>query len=176
MPLTIRTATEVDAPALASVAAVTFPLACPPHTTDEAKVAFIRQWLSEPRFREYALDSDRVVLLAELDGEPVGYTLLVFGEPSDVDAAAAVSERPTSELSKCYVLPGHHGAGIAAELMTESLRVARERGAAGIWLGVNEENGRAQAFYAKHGFERVGTKHFTVGDRVEDDYVLARGL
>jgi len=176
MPLTIRTAIEPDADVLASVAAITFPLACPPHTTDEAKAVFIAQWLSAARFREYIHEPERTVLLAELDGEPVGYTMLVFGEPHDVDAAAAVTLRPTSELSKCYVLPGHHGAGVAGGLMAESLRVARERGAAGIWLGVNEENARAQAFYAKHGFERVGTKHFTVGGRVEDDYVLARTL
>jgi GNAT superfamily N-acetyltransferase len=176
MPITIRTATEMDAAALASVAAVTFPLACPPHTSDDAKAAYIAEWLSEQRFAEYTRDPDRAVLLAELAGEPVGYTMLVFGEPHDADAAAAVAIRPTSELSKCYVLPGHHGAGVAAALMTGSLRTARERGAAGIWLGVNEQNGRAQAFYAKHGFELVGTKHFTVGGRIEDDYVLARGL
>jgi Acetyltransferases len=176
MPPTIRIATESDAAALASVAAVTFPLACPPHTTDAAKADFVARWLSRESFVAYTTDPDRAVLLAELDGEAVGYTMLVFGEPHDPDASAAVSARPTSELSKCYVLPGHHGAGIATALMTESLRVARERGAVGIWLGVNEQNARAQAFYAKHGFERVGTKHFTVGGRVEDDYVLARAL
>jgi ribosomal protein S18 acetylase RimI-like enzyme len=37
---------------------------------------------------------------------------------------------------------------------------------------VNEENARAIRFYEKHGFAKVGRKHFTVGGRVEDDWVL----
>jgi tRNA (guanine37-N1)-methyltransferase len=74
------------------------------------------------------------------------------------------------------VRAGHHGVGVAAQLMSESLERARAHGAAGVWLGVNEENARAQRFYAKHGFERIGTKHFLVGDRLEDDYVLELAL
>jgi RimJ/RimL family protein N-acetyltransferase len=35
---------------------------------------------------------------------------------------------------------------------------------------------RAQRFYAKSGFARVGTKRFLVGDRFEDDYVYERPL
>ena len=45
-----------------------------------------------------------------------------------------------------------------------------------MWLGVNQRNERAQRFYAKHGFEVVGTKHMRVGDRIHDDFVLARVL
>ena len=61
-------------------------------------------------------------------------------------------------------------------LMAESVRAAADAGAAGMWLGVNEENARAQRFYGKHGFERVGAKRFLVGDRYEDDWVMEREL
>jgi GNAT superfamily N-acetyltransferase len=105
---------------------------------------------------------------------PAGYTMLVLGEPSDPDVVAALTTRPTSELSKCYVMPGHHGAGVAAALMARTLDAARARGAAAIWLGVNEENAKAQRFYAKSGFVAVGRKRFLVGDRWEDDLVLER--
>lgn len=172
----IRRAGEADAAALASVAAATFPLACPPHTTRAAQDAFIAEHLSESRFAAYLVDPQRVLFLAEQDDEPIGYTMLVLGEPHDADAAAAVQLRPTAELSKCYVLPGHHGAGVSARLMAASIDAARTAGAAGIWLGVNEENGRAQRFYSKSGFERVGTKRFLVGDRYENDYVYERSL
>jgi len=102
--------------------------------------------------------------------------MLVAGEPADDDVRAALHLRPTVELSKCYVHPDHHGAGIANALMAASLEVARSRGAHGMWLGVNQQNARAQAFYVRSGFAIVGTKHFTVGTRVEDDYVLERPL
>lgn len=174
MTVSVRPASAADSAALAVVAAATFPLACPPHTTDEAKAAFIAANLTRAHFDGYLADPERDLFLAEVDGEPAGYTMLVAGEPYDADVAAAITVRPTVELSKCYVVPGHHGAGVAARLMAASLDAARARGAAAVWLGVNQENAKAQRFYAKSGFARVGTKRFLVGDRWEHDFVLER--
>ena len=172
----VRPARPSELPELAQVAALTFPLACPPHTTDEAKAAFIAAHLTETSFAGYLADPTRDVLVAEVDGRIAGYVMLVDGDPADADVAAAIRIRPTVELSKCYVHPGHQGAGVAAALMEAALEVGAARGAAGIWLGVNQENARAQAFYGKHGFERVGVKRFLVGERYEDDYVYERAL
>lgn len=102
--------------------------------------------------------------------------MLVAGEPADADVAAAVTIRPTIELSKCYVDPGFHGAGVGAGLVAASAEAARARGAASVWLGVNQENARANRFYEKQGFALVGTKRFLVGDRYEDDFVRERVL
>lgn len=172
----VRPAAPADLPELAEVAALTFPLACPPHTTDEAKAAFIAAHLTETSFAGYLADPARDVLVAVHDGAIAGYVMLVAGEPADADVAAAIRIRPTVELSKCYVHPDHHGAGIAGSLMDAALGAGRARQSAGVWLGVNQENGRAQAFYGKHGFERVGVKRFLVGERYEDDYVYERAL
>lgn len=175
MTASIRPARSDDAAALAAVAAVTFPLACPPHTSEEAKAHFIATVLSPERFAEYVGDPSRRLLIAEDEtGEAIGYTMVILGEPGDDDVRRAIRVRPTAELSKCYVLPGHHGEGVAGRLMSESVRAAAEAGAEGMWLGVNEENARAQRFYAKHGFERVGSKRFLVGERWEDDWVMER--
>ncbi|MFF2050150.1 GNAT family N-acetyltransferase [Leifsonia sp. NPDC058194] len=175
MTATIRAARTADVAALASVAAVTFPLACPPHTTEEAKAQFIATVLSAERFAEYVADPGRRLVVAEDEaGELIGYTMVILGEPSDEDVRRAIRVRPTAELSKCYVLPGHHGEGIAGRLMAESVSEAAAAGAEGMWLGVNEENARAQRFYGKHGFERVGSKRFLVGERWEDDWVMER--
>ena len=133
--------------------------------------------LSEERFAAYLADEGRRLLIAEDgDGSAIGYTMVVLGEPADEDVRASIRIRPTAELSKCYVLPGHHGQGVAGSLMQASITAARERGAAGIWLGVNEENERAQRFYRKSGFEKVGVKRFRVGNRWEDDFVLEQAL
>jgi ribosomal protein S18 acetylase RimI-like enzyme len=195
--LRIRTAVIADADRLARLAALTFPLACPPHTTDAAKAAFIDEVLSPARFREYLADPARVLLLADparsagradaarpsgradparTAAEPAGYTMLVDGDPADAAVRATITVRPTIELSKCYVHPDHHGQGVADALLEASLDVGRSRHAAGMWLGVNNENARAQRFYQRHGFVVVGTKHFRVGDRLEDDFVLERPL
>ena len=161
---------------LARLAALTFPLACPPHTTDEAKAAHIARHLGEDSFRRYLTDAARALFVAETDTDLVGYTMLVVGEPEDADVASAVTTRPTAELSKVYVHPGHHGAGVAAALVAATLVEAHARGAASVWLGVNQENARANRFYDKNGFALVGTKRFEVGDRYEDDFVRERIL
>ncbi len=175
--LPIRVAGEADAGALADVAAVTFALACPPSTTQKAIADFISTKLSADAFADALDDPARLVVVLDLpDGRLGGYTLLVFGEPGDADVAAAIRFRPTVELSKCYARPELHGTGASALLLARSMDEARDRGAAGMWLGTNEENARAIRFYGKHGFERVGTKRFRLGDRDEHDFVFERAL
>ncbi|MEQ1737501.1 MAG: GNAT family N-acetyltransferase [Rhodoglobus sp.] len=172
----IRPATADDAAQLHELAAATFPLACPPATTQVAIADFIAAHLSESSFIGYLADQSRLLFIGAIDGEPAGYTMLVLGEPTDADAAAAVAERPTAELSKCYALPSAHGTGLAAALVAASVDAARARGARSLWLGVNKENARARRFYEKCGFAVVGMKKFLVGDRYEDDFVLELAL
>jgi len=168
---TVRDARQDDARALAAVAAATFPLACPPTTTAEAKADFIATHLSEARFGDYLGDAARSILIAEQDGVIVGYSMLVFDEPSDADVRSVVLRRPAAELSKFYILPDRHGGGVARILMEASVRVAAERGADSVWLGVNQSNGRANRFYEKSGFDKVGTRRFLVGASWESDFV-----
>jgi ribosomal protein S18 acetylase RimI-like enzyme len=176
--VTVRQAQPGDAAAVAEVAARTFALACPPSTAPEAIAAFIATNLSEAAFAGHLADPARTLLVAGTGaGEPFdGYAMLVAGEPTDPDVAGAIRLRPTAELSKIYVREGSHGRGTAAELLARCLDAARDGGAVGVWLGTNEENARAQRFYAKHGFVVVGTKRFKLGDRYEDDLVFERAL
>ncbi|MEX1079656.1 MAG: GNAT family N-acetyltransferase [Homoserinimonas sp.] len=171
MSIAVRVAGAPDAAALHEVAAVTFGLACPPGTEQHQIDAFVSEHLSTEKFDDYLRDDARELLLVERDGEPVGYTMLVFGDPADSGVAASVTGRPTVELSKVYVLPGLHGSGASAALISATMGVARARGVASVWLGVNQQNLRANRFYEKNGFAQVGVKKFRVGDEVHDDFV-----
>lgn len=170
----VRPARQGDAAVLARVAAATFALACPPHVTQLAIDTFIADVLSHECFERYLADPERDLFVSMEDDLVTGYAMVVHGEPADPDVQTALTLRPTAELSKIYVLPDHHGAGTSRLLMESAIGAAKARGAAGVWLGVNQENERAQRFYAKSGFARVGTKRFLVGDRYEDDYVFER--
>ena len=178
--MTVRRAVPEDAPGLSRLAALTFPLACTPQTPAETLAAHIAEHLGEESFRAHLADPARILLVAaaahDLDPDPVGYTMLVSGEPSDADVVRALRRRPAIELARCYVHPDHHGTGTATQLMASTVEAARESGAAGIWLGVSEENGRANAFYARHGFEQVGSKRFHIGEVWENDFVRERAL
>ena len=174
----VRPAAPYDAAALHRVAALTFPLACTPQTPDEEVAAFVAAHLSESAFAAHLADPARIILVAPATdpAELAGYTMLALGEPDDPDVAQAVRVRPTIELARMYVDPAHHGSGVAGLLMAAALDAARRSGASSVWLGVSEENARANAFYARHGFERVGRKRFRIGDRWEDDFVRERVL
>ncbi len=167
-------AVVADVPELAALAALTFPLACPESVSADDIAAFIDENLSERRFRDYLADPDRLVLAARDDERMVGYAMLIRGVPDDDDVQRAVALRPAIELSKIYVLPGSHGAGVSLAMMSAVLLWARDVGAQAVWLGVNQQNRRAQRFYGKHGFTISGTKTFRLGAGVENDYVMVR--
>lgn len=141
--------------------------------TAENIAAFIADTLSEDRFREYLTDPQRIVLVAR-GSSITGYAMLIRGVPDDDDVQRAVTQRPALELSKIYVHPTHHGGDTARALMTAALAAAVKSGAHCLWLGVNQDNQRAQRFYAKNGFAIAGTKTFRLGTGVENDYVMVR--
>jgi ribosomal protein S18 acetylase RimI-like enzyme len=172
----IRTATADDAGSLAELAAVTFPLACPPGSDPKDIAAHLASTLSPGNFRSYLADPAVTVLVIDAGGELRGYSLLVARPARDPDVVSVLTELPCTELSKCYVHPDHHGLGAAADLMQATIGSAAATGARGLWLGVNSQNARAIRFYEKSGFRRVGTKSFKLGNTVEHDFVMQRQL
>jgi diamine N-acetyltransferase len=176
MSITTRRADPADTEVLHDLAARTFALACPPGTLQADIDAFIATHLSAASFRGYLADPDRIVLLVESDGEPVGYAMLVGGPITNEDVAAVVDEKTSIELSKFYLAAERHGSGAAAALMAATLTEAAATGAETCWLGVNQQNTRAARFYGRQGFEIVGTKRFLVGDEWHDDHVRLRRL
>jgi GNAT superfamily N-acetyltransferase len=176
MPITIRRAAPGDQAALHRLADRTFGLACPPGTPQSDVDAFVALHLSEAKFTEYLVNPDRIILIAEDENGPVGYAMLVRGPIGDPDVRALVDGSTSVELSKFYVLLDSHGTGIAAELMRATLDAAADTGASTVWLGVNQKNERAARFYAKNGFDVIGTKRFLVGDTWHDDHIRLRKL
>ncbi|RDH75239.1 GNAT family N-acetyltransferase [Mycolicibacterium moriokaense] len=174
MTAEVTAATADELAELADVAAQTFPLACPPSVSQENVAAFIAENLTRSHFADYLADPDRLVLVARDGNRIIGYAMLIRGVPDNDDVQRAVTVRPAVEISKMYVLPDSHGAGGSAALMAEALERVPAMGAKCVWLGVNQQNERAQRFYTKHGFTINGTKTFRLGTRIENDYVMVR--
>jgi ribosomal protein S18 acetylase RimI-like enzyme len=162
----LATADSVDPVELAAVAARTFPLACPPSVTLGDIASFIDAHLSDARFAEYLADPRRLIFTTSADGPITGYAMLIRD-----------GDRTGAELSKMYVLPAHHGSGLASALMSAALTTAAEQWRpARVWLGVNQKNERAQRFYTKSGFSVTGTRTFQLGAHTEHDYVMTRPM
>lgn len=172
----VRPAAASDAEALAELAAATFPLACPPGTTAAAVAEFLARTLSADHFRRYLADPQRALLVAVEGDRLVGYSMLVLAEPTDAEVSAAVTVRPSAELSKIYLHPDVHGDGSARALLTATLDRAAAAGVRCVWLGVNRQNARALRFYGKTGFRLAGEKSFRVGPDLHRDHVMVRFL
>lgn len=168
---TIRRATHADAPALSLVGSATF-LETFAGVIDGADiVAHCVNEHSAAVYDEFARNVGAAAWLAEsLQGSaPVGYAVL--SRPK-----LPAAELDDLEIKRIYVLARFHGTGVGEDLMLEALDEAKRRGARRALLGVYSQNHRALAFYAKHGFTRVGERHFTVGAHTYFDHVLARAL
>lgn len=97
----------------------------------------------------------------------LGFAQLRVGRISD-----GVPREGSIELWRFYIDQPWHGKGVAAGLVAGAKQRARRRGATTMWLGVWEHNVRAQAFYRKHGFSRVGNQVFVVGGDPQTDHVM----
>lgn len=176
MTITTRISVPGDERVLHDLAARTFGLACPPGTAQADIDAFIATHLSEERFAGYLADPGRILVIVSDGDQPLGYSMLVRGPIADPDVAAVIDGDTSIELSKFYLTPDRHGSGAAGELMAATLTAATGTGAATCWLGVNQRNARAGAFYGKHGFTIAGVKRFLVGSEWHDDHIRRRPL
>lgn len=177
VPSSVRHARLGDVPALADLAARTFPLACPPELATDAIDAFVTENLSEVAFTEYLRTPGHSVLTGlDQNGDVRAYALLVDGTEMDPECASVLTGLPTIGVSKFYVDPTLHGTGMAGVLLDASVSTARQAGASSLWLATNIGNTRARAFYVRNGFVERGTRVFTVGGTDNNDVVLEKPL
>ncbi|GAC94755.1 hypothetical protein PHSY_002328 [Pseudozyma hubeiensis SY62] len=83
----------------------------------------------------------------------------------------------TIELQRIYTDSKAHSRGVGSKLMAKALEYSIDQGYKAIWLGVWEENLKAQKFYLeRHHFDKVGEHDFTIGSCVQTDWILERHL
>ena len=113
-------------------------------------------------------------LLAEMQGQLVGYAKL--WRDSSVGLPAGESPVGRLELKQLYVAEDWIGTGLGKALMRRILDLAQAENCSAIVLGVWEHNERAKAFYQRFGFREVGEVAFTLGQDVQRDLILRKGL
>lgn len=105
------------------------------------------------------------------EDELAGYLKLNVGAAqTELDYPEAV------EIQRIYVLQKYQGKRIGLAMMKQALAVAEELKKPQVWLGVWENNLKAQAFYQKFGFKKVGSHDFILGDDKQTDYILLKTL
>ena len=163
----IRHATPSDAGMLSDLGARTFSEAFARENTLANLDAHLRNSFSpEIQHRELSR-ADTIFLIAEADGQPVGYAQLLFNSREQ-----GLEASHPMEIRRIYVLQESVGIGVGSELMSASLNEARQHACDIVWLGVWEKNQRAIDFYKKWGFREVGSHIFLLGDDPQTDLIM----
>ncbi|MDB4886151.1 MAG: acetyltransferase [Gemmatimonadetes bacterium] len=95
-------------------------------------------------------DPDVVLLVAERDGEVLGYT---YAGVEGFDYMAL--RGPAGVLHDIIVDPAHRGQGIGVLLLDATLAALAERGAPRVVLSTADRNEPAQRLFARAGFRRT---------------------
>jgi len=95
-------------------------------------------------------DQDIVILVAEQDGEVLGYT---YAGVEGYDYMAL--RGPAGALYDIVVDPAHRGQGVGRMLLDATLTALEERGAPRVVLSTAEQNEPAQRLFARAGFRRT---------------------
>jgi ribosomal protein S18 acetylase RimI-like enzyme len=167
----IRRGTENDADLLAKLGATTFYESFAAQNTPENMAAYLAQTFGPEKQRAELADPRNTFLIAENDAVAIGYAQLRVGK-----APACVSDPQAIELVRLYVSSTFQGSGIGGRLMEACLTEARQAGYQTIWLGVWQQNTRAQAFYKRWKFSIVGEHVFQLGDDPQMDWLMERSL
>jgi GNAT superfamily N-acetyltransferase len=138
--------------------------------TPENMEAYLSAAFSVQQIETELRDPRSTFFIADLDGKSVGYAKLL----RDGDMPECVPREKAIELVRLYVDKAVLGAGVGAALMQACMERAKSEGFRTIFLGVWEHNARAQAFYGKWGFERVGEHIFQMGDDPQTDWWMMR--
>lgn len=140
-----------DAQNLATLQAATFRQAyADVHTAQEIETYCRTHYTLENARKELSL-AETVCCIGWLASKPSGYYLVKH------HACPIPLEGISSELKQIYVLSSAYGKGLGAALFDHAVTAVRSSGSKWVWLCVSDINYRAQAFYMKLGFAKVGS-------------------
>lgn len=167
----IRKAIGADAKLIRVLGAVTFFEAYFEQDDAHDLANYIHESFDLDKIRAEIADKNAAFFIIYLDSHAVGYAKL--RENSRIDC---IKTENSIELQRIYVVERVFGKGVGAHLLKHCLETAKAQGFETLWLGVWEENKRAQKFYAKHGFKRAGELEFPYGETVGINFVLEKVL
>jgi ribosomal protein S18 acetylase RimI-like enzyme len=167
---TIRRAVPTDAAALVAIGRATFAETFGHLYPPEDLAAFLAEAHSPRRARADLADPAKAVWVVEADGAVVGYAVAGPCKLPHPEVTAACGE-----LERIYLAGAHQGGGLGVRLLAEALAWLQKDGPRRLWIGVWSENLGAQRLYARHGFAKVGTYAFAVGQTRDHEFILRRG-
>ncbi|KAI1618529.1 acyl-CoA N-acyltransferase [Exophiala viscosa] len=172
-PITTRKARLDDATHVTHLGAHVFTVTYGHSLAAEELQAYLDEAYSVEAFTKDIVDPNKDLILAvNSEGIIVGFALLTRGSS---EPCIAHLERYV-ELQRLYVSTAYQGYGVGKILAKQLEAMAREQGFKYMWLGVWEENHKAQKVYEKLCYELVGDRDFVVGGVVQTGLIMLKEL
>ena len=144
----IREARTQDRPALRDVARRSLQASYP--LDPKAITGAIEEWYGENRLRHMLTDDDKLLLVAEVDGQVVAF--------SD----AVITGEATAELLWLHVDPDYRGEGYGQQLFTGTRDRLAERDITYLMGRVLADNADGNFFYQQQGLSKVGEEEVDI--------------
>lgn len=171
--VSVRLATPADTTAIADLGKKVFSTTFGHTVTPQQLQTFLDDSYSvEATAKDIDNPSKDMVVAIAGDEKILGFALLTRGssEPCVDDVPSKI------ELQRLYVDMAAQGRGIGKLLMNKVENMARKQGYRNMWLGVWEENYKAQEVYQKVGYTRVGDHDFDIGGDIQTDHIMLKKL
>lgn len=104
-------------------------------------------------------DEANIFHLIYLNGEPAGYSKIIYDCPIDPVPSARITK-----LERLYLLGEFYDKRLGHHLLQFNIHHSKAAGQEGMWLYVWKENERALRFYDRAGFTIVGDGFFRLTD------------
>lgn len=169
--LIIKRAQVQDAFKLSELGRTTFVETFGKDNTPEDLAQYVENTYTQQKQINEISAPNNIIEIAWVGDKAVGFLYLKEGKVNP-----SVSGKNPVELLRLYVDSSFHGKKVGAALMNRAIDLAKEKGFKTLWLGVWENNLKAQKFYKNFGFQRVGAHIFQLGSDEQTDYIFALDL
>jgi len=170
-------AAESDADRVAAFARAIFTATFSERNAPENMAHYLNEALTNEKVFKELSDPANTFVFVEHNKTIIAYYKLTMAfDPKEPSIPVRVSDKNSIMLERFYVDFAWHGTIVAKHMMQHCLELADSLGKDCIWLGVWENNFRAQKFYQKWDFEIVGSHPFVMGSETQTDYWMARSL
>lgn len=167
MTLTYHKCNLEDLDILVKISSETFSSAFEKDNNSEDFKDYINTAFSKVQLEKELLNKQSIFYFVYKSQHLIGYLKLNIKEAQNEDF-----EVETMELERIYVIKPHQNKGYGKLLLLESIAIAKSKNVSFLWLGVWEENKAAIRFYIRHGFEKVSTHPYYIGNDKQTDWIM----
>ncbi|KAG8624823.1 hypothetical protein KVT40_007890 [Elsinoe batatas] len=171
--LVVRKAKVEDAAQVSDVGRHVFSITFGHSVTPEQLTTFLDETYTPGLIGKEIQDPSKLMLVSQdQSGRIAGFILMA----RESDEPCVRSYDNKVEMLRFYVHTDYHGQGVGKALAIELEKIARAEGQKYMWLGVWEENHKAQYVYRKMGYKKVGDHVFDIGGDLQTDEIMIKEL